>query len=603
MTPLARRSLHGRLAARATDPDVRARHLALSTDAADAEIAALLEDAAGRAGARSAHDLASEFAGHSLRLTPPGNEEAARRRALLEIEHLGAAGEVRRALARADRLMASLPPGPAGWRRSCSAPTSRTTTVRPRRRCSSARSRKRAATDSCAAASSTGSPSCGASASATCPARPKPRERPSPSRSRSADARLELHSAAYLGHLEALRGSPRQDLMDRAVRLEQEIGGQRLSVGPRSLLAKQRLWAGDLPGARRLLEAVQADTLRTGNEMKQPQLLYDLTLVECAAGNLAVAHQLARRGIEAALDAENTYTERELLYPLALVEAWLGRADQARATAARLHEEAVTYGIRPLAARVASVLGLLSCRRATPRPPRRPSGRPPTSSRRWDSPIRAPSGCCPTPSRPLHARARGPPPPSCSSCSTAVPRRPAPGRKRRRSTREGWSSSQTGHADDAAELLEHASTSFDRLGYAPDAARAMLACGRALLRGGRKAPAADTLAAARDRFARMGATLWESLAVEELERAAPGRAAGELTAAERRIAALIAQGMRNREIGQTLFMSVATVEAHLTRIYRKLGIRSRSELARLVTDGTVVTTAADSLDPTQAVDD
>ena len=44
-------------------------------------------------------------------------------------------------------------------------------------------------------------------------------------------------------------------------------------------------------------------------------------------------------------------------------------------------------------------------------------------------------------------------------------------------------------------------------------------------------------------------------------------------------------------------------EAHLTRIYRKLGIRSRSELARLVTDGTVVTTAADSLDPAQAVDD
>jgi DNA-binding CsgD family transcriptional regulator len=82
----------------------------------------------------------------------------------------------------------------------------------------------------------------------------------------------------------------------------------------------------------------------------------------------------------------------------------------------------------------------------------------------------------------------------------------------------------------------------------------------------------------------MGAVLWEARAVEELERVAPGRTTGELTATERRIASLIAEGLRNREIAQTLFVSPATVEAHLTRIYRKLGIRSRSELARLVSD-------------------
>jgi DNA-binding CsgD family transcriptional regulator len=45
--------------------------------------------------------------------------------------------------------------------------------------------------------------------------------------------------------------------------------------------------------------------------------------------------------------------------------------------------------------------------------------------------------------------------------------------------------------------------------------------------------------------------------------------------------------MRNREIGQALFMSIGTVEAHLTRVYRKLGHRSRSELARLISDGSV----------------
>jgi DNA-binding NarL/FixJ family response regulator len=80
----------------------------------------------------------------------------------------------------------------------------------------------------------------------------------------------------------------------------------------------------------------------------------------------------------------------------------------------------------------------------------------------------------------------------------------------------------------------------------------------------------------------MGATIWEARAIEELERAAPGRAAGALTATERRIAGYVAEGMKNKEIAAAMFVSVATVEAHLTRIYRKLDIRSRSELARLV---------------------
>jgi DNA-binding NarL/FixJ family response regulator len=91
----------------------------------------------------------------------------------------------------------------------------------------------------------------------------------------------------------------------------------------------------------------------------------------------------------------------------------------------------------------------------------------------------------------------------------------------------------------------------------------------------------------------MGAAAWEARAVEELERASPGRAAGEFTATEQRVAALVADGLKNREIARTLFMSVATVEAHLTRIYRKLDIRSRSDLARLVAAGTVDVSAGE----------
>jgi DNA-binding CsgD family transcriptional regulator len=58
--------------------------------------------------------------------------------------------------------------------------------------------------------------------------------------------------------------------------------------------------------------------------------------------------------------------------------------------------------------------------------------------------------------------------------------------------------------------------------------------------------------------------------------------------AETRVAALVAAGRTNREVAASLFTTVATVEAHLTRIYAKLRIRSRTELARLVSEGAVV---------------
>ena len=53
------------------------------------------------------------------------------------------------------------------------------------------------------------------------------------------------------------------------------------------------------------------------------------------------------------------------------------------------------------------------------------------------------------------------------------------------------------------------------------------------------------------------------------------------------MAALVAAGRTNREVSAQLFTTVGTVEVHLTRIYRKLGLRSRTELARRVADGTL----------------
>jgi DNA-binding NarL/FixJ family response regulator len=57
---------------------------------------------------------------------------------------------------------------------------------------------------------------------------------------------------------------------------------------------------------------------------------------------------------------------------------------------------------------------------------------------------------------------------------------------------------------------------------------------------------------------------------------------GELTERERRISQLVSEGLTNNEIAAALSVSAKTVEAHLGHVYRKLGIRSRTELTRLV---------------------
>lgn len=89
-------------------------------------------------------------------------------------------------------------------------------------------------------------------------------------------------------------------------------------------------------------------------------------------------------------------------------------------------------------------------------------------------------------------------------------------------------------------------------------------------------------------FERLGAPLWENRVRDELGRvgtcAAPAPGAGPvLTAAEQRVADLVAAGRTNAEVAAGLFMGLRTVEAHLSRVYRKLGVRSRTELCRMLT--------------------
>jgi len=98
-------------------------------------------------------------------------------------------------------------------------------------------------------------------------------------------------------------------------------------------------------------------------------------------------------------------------------------------------------------------------------------------------------------------------------------------------------------------------------------------------RAGRKRAARDALGEGLEIFERLGAALWAEKARAELS-AIGGRTAatGELTPMETRVARLAAAGRTNREIAETLYLSVRTVETHLSHAYRKLDVRSRTEL-------------------------
>lgn len=137
----------------------------------------------------------------------------------------------------------------------------------------------------------------------------------------------------------------------------------------------------------------------------------------------------------------------------------------------------------------------------------------------------------------------------------------------------------SGDADGALVAIDRALREHESLPMPFEQARTLLVAGQLRRRAGMRRAAKHALESALAEFERLGAPLWSERAVAELRRIPIRRAASEeLTPTEERVAELAAAGRTNREVAQTLFMSPKTVEANLTRIYRKLGIHSRAEL-------------------------
>ena len=148
----------------------------------------------------------------------------------------------------------------------------------------------------------------------------------------------------------------------------------------------------------------------------------------------------------------------------------------------------------------------------------------------------------------------------------------------------------SGELDAAREAFENALGLLDSLPLPYDRARVNFAYGQTLRRAGKRREADAVMTTARELYARLGAETYVRRCDRELKAAGLGTTRSDpvpvsesafeaLTPQERAVAGLVARGHSNREVAAEMFLSPKTIQYHLTRIYMKLGIRTRSELA------------------------
>ena len=582
--PAERRDVHAALAAHVR-PEERARHLALAADGPDAQVAAALDDAAGLARARGAPAEAAELLEEARRLTPAEAVADALRREVEAAEHHFEAGDARRARVLLDAAVAELPAG----------------VERARALIGLARVRSydddiRAAVEllEAAVADAAEAPLVqGRAHEILSGILFRLRERLAEAVAH-AQAALEIArqhddnglAAAALGSLvlaEATLGSEDAPATLAAASAAGAVGrGTRAMGGAEFQVAVVRMWWEQLDDAKASFEEMLAVADEIGDESSVPYIRVLLAQTECLRGSFAEA---AAHADEGAVRAEQVGQQTLVAYALALralADAHRGDEDGARSAAVQALSLAGSTSGRPAEHFATAALGLLElslgrCAEAvgvlTPLVDfaRRENLREPGVTRFVPDLVEALIAC----ERPDEAEGH-----LAWFEANAERLERASGLAASARCRALLAA---GRGDLAGALteLEHALELHGRSPIPFDRARTLLALGVARRRANERREARTTLQEARAVFRSLGATRWEQRAVEELARIggrAPGP--GELTPVEQRVVELVAAGSTNREVAAALFLSTRTVEGHLSRVYGKLGVRSRVELVR-----------------------
>ena len=560
-----RRELHADLADVIVDEQRRARHLALAAARPDSELATRVTSAARAAGTRGAAQDAAELARHALRLTPPDAPERVDRLLALA-EALQVAGEDR---ALTELLLPEIERMPHGTPRARAhvliagsgladpdrhlalalADSDGDADLRTTALALMAVHRAVAwiapvhDTEGAAIAAVGASEDAGPSAQA-----------------------LALFALAWA---RAMRGGGIADLHDRYDRLP--LASPELFFSLDRVAALRHMWRGEVEPARALLITLQWSAEERGEGWSASAMQLHLCELTARTGDWpVVARMLA--------DWTHPYGEDHISAPMgdrvaALVAAGQGRRDEAERLAERAIAGALAAGIRWDELEARRALGLAAL-----------LGQDPALAAErlqvvWDYTERAGIGdpgifpVAPDLVEALAATGR-------REQAQAVARRLA------EATDHPWAAVAATRCEGILKLdqdaLDAAQAGYHRLGLHFDAARTLLVSAATARRNRRRADARQRLEQAAEAFAALGSPGWAERARSELAPAADGkrRKPGELTSTERRVAELAVAGRSNLEIAGALGASVHTVEVHLSRVYAKLGVRSRTQLAR-----------------------
>ena len=580
-----RRAVHAMLAGIVSDPEERARHLALSAATEDERIAGVLEAEARRAQGRGALATAAELSEQARRLTPAADHEARHRRtihAAVAAFETGDSGRMHELLRSADRAAASghersevlywqgsgfLFEGDrrraAELFRAGLAEADDDPTLRPwlESGLAGALNLQRSDLPSAAEHAMT------ALALAE----------------ESGDARAQVEAVTEFALSDALMGG---NSWREAIARAQDLGGDtispRLASSPAFTLGANLTWVDELVEAREVFRSLRARAEERGEESSLAWTLANASLVEYLIGSWTSAQHLAQESIEL---SSQIGQESQRLFALGvqvLVEASTGTLDGSAGVVTDVLDRAEEQGVMIATILASTAIGVLELSLDHPDAVDRVLG--PLVQRLEAGGVREPGSMrfVPDEIEALVALDR------LEEAATILERLEAEAQRLDRASAlaaagrcRGLLQAAQGDREGALASFERALEQHQRVPIPFDRGRTLLALGMTRRQARMRAAARQALGEALAIFEELGAAIWADRARNELGRIGGRTPAGdELTPSERRIAELVAEGKRNKEIAAILVVADRTVESALTQIYRKLGIRSRAELVR-----------------------
>ncbi len=581
-TPEARRGAHLRLSEVVGDDEQRARHLALAATGPDGAVAATLENASRSATKRGAPDAAAELAELAFSLTPSERGVERCRRAILAGDARFAIGDFDAAAARFKEAEMVAPEGRdhadallhIGRMRIYQGDSGEANRILRQ-------ALAEASTDDALGAVINADLAFVSASAGTTQATLEYAE----AAVALAEAAGERHTLGdALAQAAAARfvqgGGLGKEKIERA--LENESWQTYRATGRASQVAALLLsWADEFDEARTILERCEREITDRGLEPMLPFVWYLLSELDCWTGaweqGIARATEADRLAAEMDEGALRAFTS----YAVALLASHLGRVEDARAASKWGMDLARERGSPVLFAMNSSVRGFVEA--SLGRQERAVAILGPLVELGRAAGLEEPAPLWFLPELIEALLATGDVQSAESLTGWLDERAQAIDRPRGLAGAarcRALIAAAGGHTDEALDYCEQAIAQIVRVAVPFDSARTHLIRGQIARRGRKWGIARESLDTAYEAFESLGAVLWLERTRDERSRiggrAAPPR---ELTPSEQRVAELVAEGRSNKDVAEALFLSPRTVSATLSRVYRKLGVSSRTELS------------------------